>query len=264
MSYSRQDAVDSVREAADQLGHSPSQTEYREIGLSPSLSTIRQRLGGWDSVKREAGLTLCEAGVEPKYNVDINYFSSIDSPEKAYWLGVLFGDGWITSNSNGTRVVGLGLQEKTHIQRFREAISSDHPIEENSGIYRIRIGRQDLADDLAEVGFDSDKTTSSVLPDLLGELKPHFVRGLSDADGTFVENTDCRGFTWSLCGSSKGRFDAISSWLPVEAGLYEREDGCYDLQVSNREAMSLLTEWLYPEGTDTTPALPRKMALAHF
>ena len=37
-----------------------------------------------------------------KYNLDDNYFETIDTPAKAYLLGVLFADGFVADKSNTT------------------------------------------------------------------------------------------------------------------------------------------------------------------
>lgn len=261
MSYSTQDGIEAIQKAAKILGHSPSNAEYRSLNLSPSASTIEQRLGGWDKVKEQAGLELCGRGDNTKYDVNSHFFESIDSPEKAYWLGMLYGDGWLTES---TGVVGLALQEKAHVERFREAIESDHPIEERNGIYRIRIGRENMVESLSHLGFDGEKTNSSTLPDITESLQCHFIRGLSDADGTFADNTGCVGFTWRITGSSRKRFERIADWLPVKGHIYPQGDECYMIQVSNQANLQTLTSWMYPNGKDTKPAMPRKLALAHY
>lgn len=44
-----------------------------------------------------------------KYNFSESIFQTIDSPEKAYWLGFLYADGSISGNSNS---VYLALKEE--------------------------------------------------------------------------------------------------------------------------------------------------------
>jgi len=173
---------------------------------------------------------------------------------------MLFGDGWVSDTKTST-IVGLGLSEEAHVKRFREALDSTHPID-HSGVYRLRIGQEGLAQGLAQHGFDEHKTNSDALPNLIENYRPHFVRGLSDADGSFAEKTDCSTFTWSLAGSSKSRFEQIIEWLPVEAKVCSKGDGSYSINVTHRDDLSLLIDWMYPEGEETKPALPRKLALA--
>lgn len=60
------------------------------------------------------------------YSVNEEYFDVIDSEEKAYWLGFLYADGYVTSRD----CVGLTLKESDvgHLQKFKAALSSNHPI----------------------------------------------------------------------------------------------------------------------------------------
>lgn len=66
------------------------------------------------------------------YNVDENYFETIDSPTKAYWVGFIFADGCIASkeSSRGGKVLRIGLKstDKKHLELFREDLKSDVPI----------------------------------------------------------------------------------------------------------------------------------------
>ena len=53
------------------------------------------------------------------YQVNENYFESIDSDEKAYWLGFLSADGYI---HEGRNTITLELQEsdRFHIEKFKK------------------------------------------------------------------------------------------------------------------------------------------------
>ena len=52
-----------------------------------------------------------------KYYFNNLYFDSIDSEEKAYWLGFLYADGYILSSANG---FGCNLKEDdaSHLKKF--------------------------------------------------------------------------------------------------------------------------------------------------
>jgi hypothetical protein len=54
--YNTSDCLAALERAA--VVHSPavSQTQYDELGLSPSLSTLQEKLGGWNDGKKAAGL----------------------------------------------------------------------------------------------------------------------------------------------------------------------------------------------------------------
>lgn len=52
-----QDCLDALREAARELGKSPTKAEYEELGLTPASATIIRTVGGWNRAKERAGLT---------------------------------------------------------------------------------------------------------------------------------------------------------------------------------------------------------------
>ena len=70
-----------------------------------------------------------EKGNHPTCNED--FFETIDTEEKAYWLGFLFGDGWISTNiKHSSDLVGLALrvEDEGHIVKFQKAINSNHKL----------------------------------------------------------------------------------------------------------------------------------------
>ena len=64
---SEQDYVDALREAAQELGASPTKAEYEELGLTPA--TIIRTVGGWNDAKARAGLAT-NASTGPPEGVD--------------------------------------------------------------------------------------------------------------------------------------------------------------------------------------------------
>lgn len=88
------------------------QTEKRITHLGKSLKvagkTIKKALkwGGVDQIDViKAGL------IERKYPINHNYFSVIDSHEKAYYLGLLYADGTVVVRNETTRGFNISLTE---------------------------------------------------------------------------------------------------------------------------------------------------------
>ena len=53
-----EDCLDALREAASELGESPTKAQYEELGLTPSASTILRVVGGWNAAKEKADLEI--------------------------------------------------------------------------------------------------------------------------------------------------------------------------------------------------------------
>jgi len=56
MSTTEQECLDALREAADELGESPTKADYEALGLTPAAATILRVVGGWNEAKERAGL----------------------------------------------------------------------------------------------------------------------------------------------------------------------------------------------------------------
>ena len=55
------------------------------------------------------------------YPRNSNYFTNIDSSEKAYWLGFMYADGTVSSKTN---TIALGLKDEEHVEKFKQAIGA--------------------------------------------------------------------------------------------------------------------------------------------
>lgn len=55
-SYTQQDCIDSLKEAYDILGHSPTAEDYRKLDLNPTYSVFYDKFGGWNEAKDAANL----------------------------------------------------------------------------------------------------------------------------------------------------------------------------------------------------------------
>ena len=78
--------------------------------LNMDYSTVHKKL-------RRLGISLPNYHNQLKF--DNTVFDTIDTEEKAYWLGFLYADGYVSSNKN---VVELSLKasDKDHIEKFRK------------------------------------------------------------------------------------------------------------------------------------------------
>lgn len=143
----------------------------------------------------------------PSYKANFNYFDKIDTPDKAYWLGFIWADGYIAkrarNQSNGrVRIeynLKLALQEgdASHIQKFLECIESNYPVHfykskgfdgENWTEARAFITNLHMCsllyEDYGLVPRRSD--ISSALKQIPKEYERFFILGIFDADGSFT------------------------------------------------------------------------------
>jgi len=84
MATTPEECIEAVQRAAKQLGESPSRSQYDELGLSPSSTTISRIVGSWNEAKERAGLKRYTGGgrggigIRPKPD-------SVEIPEEITW-----------------------------------------------------------------------------------------------------------------------------------------------------------------------------------
>lgn len=137
-----------------------------------------------------------------KYIVDENYFSIIDSEEKAYWLGFLYADGYVRlkNNRSGQLKFKLSIKDRNHIELFNSCMNSNYKIKDytssvkynggfsKSNVSELSIYNTKIVKDLIRLGCVNKKTFSIRMPDIEKSLYRHFIRGYFDGDGNIYKN----------------------------------------------------------------------------
>lgn len=138
--------------------------------------------------------------VDPKklqkydYSYAETLFETIDTEEKAYWLGFLYADGYIDDSKN---VIELALKEEDyiHLEKFRNFwhMNNKPIIKKIKNIYdkkyigyRFFISNKKIKNDLIKLGCGPSKTFILKYPNknqVPIELQHHFIRGYFDGDG---------------------------------------------------------------------------------
>lgn len=135
------------------------------------------------------------------YICDYHYFDNIDTEEKAYWLGFLTADGWISKNKKSNAgAVGIELQygDICHLKKFNKSIGGNYKItdrwkicnlskEKNKRFHMcsIRIFSLTMYNSLTRQGFTSEKSYHFKIPTFDEHLMRHYLRGYFDGDGCF-------------------------------------------------------------------------------
>lgn len=118
-----------------------------------------------------------------------NYFQEIDTPEKAYWLGLIIADGSVgfQKRSNRSPCIALELkaEDKYLLEMFRSAIEGNFVLTQSRNCFRIAFSSKKMVQDLARFGVVPNKShLDNGLPILPSNLMPHLIRGIFDGDGT--------------------------------------------------------------------------------
>lgn len=160
-----------------------------------SMNKIAKILGISDSTVKKF---LVEENIEIKtnyvpYSVKDNLFEKISNEEDAYWLGLLYADGNISSKGNGIEL-DLKAEDKYLVQQFNDYCGvtksiKKHIIRRNEKeyvSYRSNFSNEKAHTNLIKLGCVSAKSlilkcpTKEQVPD---KLLPAFIRGYCDGDG---------------------------------------------------------------------------------
>ena len=200
-----------------------------------------------------------------------NYFQELDSKDKAYFLGFIYADGFITKPSQGQNILGLTLAEIEPIDKFKKYIQTNKKVgyykktnsySNKSYEYKLALNSDKLVSDIEKLGVVERKTLTLTFPNLREDLIPHFIRGYFDGDGSVFLHKDSRKeYSYNeylginICGT-KEFLVALTKHLPfLEEGqcIYKekrRETNCWNLKmISNIRSLELY-HYMYKDCDD--------------
>lgn len=183
-----------------------------------------------------------------KRTLQEDYFHVIDTPDKAYWLGVIFSDGYITESNAYTKYMGISvhIKDKEWLEKMKNALNYNGDVNTyvqtqgyavGTEYARLLIGSNQLVEDLKSYGITTNKSHEELhIPDI--EYKDDFIRGLIDGDGSLRKSApDVR-----LCGSKSLLID-VGEYLGYDYSLYQ-DKSIWDLAF-NRSTSRALEKRLY-------------------
>ena len=149
-----------------------------------------------------------------KYTVNDDFFEVIDTEEKAYWLGFMYADGYVSDEFKTTIELSLKGSDTRHIEKLKSSISSNHPIYQTKKIIkgveyigaRLTISSLKMKADLIAKGCVPRKTMILKFPsyDIVPkELMRHFIRGYVDADGCITRKKQGGYFSLEIVGTEE-------------------------------------------------------------
>lgn len=194
-----------------------------------------------------------------------NIFSTIDTREKAYWLGVLYADGSIKEKSNE---ISLGLSDKDHVEKFKNFIgASNHRIQViepndkknklTKNFYMFSIRDAQIHNDLIKHGCLPNKNHLNLhIPkDMLENLKIDFIRGYFDGDGGFyfAKNKYKKDRLVITFAGSKTMMQDIKEYFGIVNTLEQNIDSkdTYTLRTNSRKKVLEIINLIYRDTNDS-------------
>ena len=159
-----------------------------------------------------------QSKIQRKYNLNEDYFSTIDTEDKAYFLGFLYADGCVSTRDNYIQLA-LKEEDKEILEKLKSSISYGGPL-----LLQKRLGKNSFPNgqdrtvlafsskkvktDLIEKGCTTKKTFTLSFPHesiVPKSLINHFIRGYFDGDGcvsySLPEGSKTLSFEFNIIGT---------------------------------------------------------------
>lgn len=202
-----------------------------------------------------------------KYGVDLNYFETIDSPDKAYFLGFIAADGCVRKPLNGPLALAIKVSSKDEevLVNFLHFLKSDMPVSHVryktpwKGVIKeasfINVISGKICADLAKHNIVERKTEHYAPGSLPDGLMPHFTRGFFDGDGTVYKLGAKRGdrpshyrFAISVNEQTGRFFQAYLERQAIKCSLIEdKGSSLFQLRIGDNLSKQKFVELLYSD-----------------
>lgn len=228
-------------------------------------SLISKRLGTSESTVRRV---VRRNGIEIRgrqLRFDNTIFDSIDTEEKAYWLGFIFADGWVANIKEEKRnfafAINISKKDLDHLRKWNkfsgfrgDNIKFQEEKRDNGKVYekcRWQISNEHFWNVLNSYGCHPNKTQSLDFPDESifkdKSLIRHFIRGYWDGDGSVTHHADGRPKA-SVCGTEEF-LTKLCNYLPERLRLYSTSTPfLFTVETTGPKAMKIL-HYLYDNST---------------
>lgn len=161
-------------------------------------------------ILKERNIPIRHRGTSKNPLLNHNYFHDINTPEKAYFLGLLFTDGNVMPGSKRSPAIRIELVETDIgiLHKLKQELNCNCKLTYNKrknrtlGTYSLSVRSQQLADDLSKWNIIPNKTYTVSEIKIPEEFKIDFLRGFIDGDGSIWYDNNSSAVHTSICGHS--------------------------------------------------------------
>ena len=186
-----------------------------------------------------------------RYAANHSYFSSIDTREKAYWLGWLWSDGNIRQRGKSYEIkIEIHKNDVYILEHFANAVESNGRIiiKNNSAIFSVY--SEEMFLDLNKYGIIPRKSYANIAPEIPLTFAADFVRGVFDGDGYISKNKQPQIVivaTQMLCHWLQ---EVIKDAVGTAGTCALKKNTTFRWILSGRMNLSLFAKWVYQQNLD--------------
>lgn len=182
-----------------------------------------------------------------------NYFETIDSYDKAYFLGFLLTDGSVSDKENAIRL-SLSSKDEEILNVFKDKTGNGNIISirederHSERIFHLRSKK--WKEDLAKYTVVPKKTFICEMPELQSNMMPHLIRGMIDGDGWITAKGHAIGF----CGNEK-TVTQLRDFLVDTLNVYNvkvihTEDNLWQISWASQKDIEKIGNFIYQDKQD--------------
>lgn len=204
-----------------------------------------------------------------RFKVNDNYFDKIDNEHKAYWLGLLLADGFLSNSGHATESFGISLsiKDKYILEEFLKDLDSTYTVKEYIGkskfensctdfaYAKILIKSKQIFKKLTEYGFTVKKSYNGIVPEkhIPDDLKIHFIRGYFDGNGGLSIGSGSHLYTLDFTGTKE-----IITWilkyfdkenLKLQERHPDRDNNNVSIKISGDKQIYSIMNRIYKDAT---------------
>lgn len=193
-------------------------------------------------------------------NLIENYFDSIDTEKKAYFLGLIITDGCVYNSKNRQNLISISLQDedKYLIEDFKKELNTNKTItSDGRGCSELSILSNKLVSGLSKFGVVPNKSLKTIFPTNIDiKLYPHLLRGIFDGDGSISfydyksikRNTHVKAIR--LCQGNKKFLEDIVDFLYYnydieKVNIFREKENLWSIAYRKIDSMLKLISILY-------------------
>ena len=192
---------------------------------------------------------------------DSNYFTNINSWDKAYWLGFIAADGCVRVDNYGRYclMISLSLRDCDHLNLFLSHLKSDYKIhyyelpstvnDATNKMVNLSINDKDLVEGLFKLGITPKKSLTLKWPKFPKKFIKAFMLGYFDGDGCWTcgSKNKYNSFKFNLIGS----YDFVEKFQEIlcdKVGVtytkIRSAARAFCFEYTNKQAI-LIGDWFY-------------------
>lgn len=203
-----------------------------------------------------------------KYKLNEHYFDEIDTPNKAYILGLLHADG-CNKLDKGTVSIGLQESDKDLLETIRLEIGSEKPLRfiDNSNkhtfgynyenMYELNMFSVHMCEQLIDKGIVPNKSLIIGFPEWLDKkLISHYVRGVFDGDGSISQgyvSDNNKPINFNIVGTNtfcQSLKQICKDKLNINSSIYD--SSCHNgitkqFSISEKNNIKRFLDWIYQD-----------------